>query len=49
VSSLTLKLVKPLNKWLDLDVRYAGFLGLLPQNDFLYLRHVFSVGLAVNF
>jgi hypothetical protein len=49
VSSLTLKLVKPLNKWLDLDVRYAGFLGFLPQNDFLYVRHVFSVGLAVNF
>ena len=49
VSSLTLKLVKPLNKWLDLDLRYAGFLGFLPQNDFLYLRHVFSVGLAMNF
>lgn len=49
VSSLTLKLVKPLNKYLDLDVRYAGFLGFLPQNDFLYVRHVISVGLAINF
>lgn len=49
VSSLTLKLVKPLNKWLDLDLRYAGFLGFLPQNQFLYLRHVVSVGIAVNF
>ena len=49
VSSLTLKLVKPLNKYLDLDVRYAGYLGFLPQNDFLYLRHVVSLGLAVNF
>lgn len=49
VSSLTLKLVRPLNKWLDLDVRYAGFLGFLPQNSFLYVRHVVSVGLAVNF
>ena len=38
-----------LDKWLDLDVRYAGYLGFLPQNDFLYVRHVFSVGLAVNF
>ena len=49
VSSVTLKVVKPLNKWLDLDVRYAGFLGILPQNDFLYLRHVVSAGVAVNF
>ena len=49
VSSLTLKLMRPLNKWLDLDVRYAGYLGFLPQNNFLYVRHVFSVGLAVNF
>ena len=49
VSSVTLKVVKPLNKWLDLDLRYAGFLGILPQNAFLYVRHVISVGLAVNF
>ena len=49
VSSLTLKLVRPINKWLDVDVRYAGYLGVLPQNDFLYLRHVVSVGLAINF
>lgn len=49
VSSLTLKLVRPLNRWLDLDVRYAGFLGFLPQNEFVYVRHVISVGLAVNF
>ncbi len=49
VSSATLKIVKPLNKWLDLDLRYGGYLGFLPQNEFLYLRHVVSVGLAVNF
>ena len=49
VSSVTLKVVKPLNKWLDLDLRYAGYLGILPQNAFLYVRHVISVGLAVNF
>ncbi len=49
VSSLTVKLVRPLNKWLDLDLRYAGYLGYLPQNDFLYLRHVVSLGLGVNF
>ncbi len=49
VSSITVKLVKPLSKHFDLDVRYAGFLGFLPQNEFLYLRHVISVGVAVNF
>ena len=49
VSSLTLKLVRPLSKYFDLDVRYAGFLGFLPQNEFLYLRHMVSFGVAVNF
>lgn len=49
VSSLTLKLVRPLGKHVELDVRYAGFLGFLPDNDFLYLRHVVSVGVALNF
>lgn len=49
VSSLTVKLVKPLNKWLDLDARYAGYLGYLPQNEFLMVRHVVSLGLGVNF
>lgn len=49
VSSLTLKLVKPLTAWLELDVRYAGYLGLYPQNEFLYLRHVISVGLAASY
>jgi hypothetical protein len=49
VSSLTVKLVKPLGKYVDLDVRYAGFLGFLPENDFVYVRHVVSAGVAVNF
>lgn len=49
MSSLTLKLVRPLNAWIDLDVRYAGYLGIYPQNNFLYLRHVVSAGLAVSF
>lgn len=49
VSSLTVKLVKPLGRYFDLDIRYAGFLGFLPENDFIYLRHVISVGVAVNF
>ncbi len=49
VSSLTLKVVRPLNKWLDLDLRYAGYLGFYPQNDFVYFRHVVSLGLALTF
>jgi len=49
VSSVTLKVVRPLTSWLDVDLRYAGYLGFYPQNDFLYLRNVVSVGLAANF
>lgn len=48
-SSLTVKLVRPLSKRVDLDVRYAGYLNFLPQNDFRYLRHVVSAGVAVSF
>jgi len=48
VSSLTVKLVKPLGKYVDLDIRYAGFLGFLPKNDFVYLRHTVSFGVAIN-
>lgn len=47
VSSLTLKVMRPINKWLDVDLRYAGYLGLYPGNNFLYLRHVISVGLSI--
>ena len=49
VSSLTVKLVKPMGRYWDLDIRYAGFLGVLPQNEFLYLRHVISIGVAVSY
>jgi hypothetical protein len=47
-SSLTVKLVRPVNKHVEVDVRYAGYLNFLPQNQFLYLRHVVSAGLAIN-
>jgi hypothetical protein len=49
VSSLTIKIVRPLTQWFDLDVRYAGYLGIYPQNQFLYLRHVISIGLSFSF
>ena len=48
-SSLTVKLVKPLGRYFDLDIRYAGYLGVLPQNEFLYLRHVVSIGVSVSY
>lgn len=46
-SSLTVKLVRPVSKYFEIDVRYAGYLNFLPQNDFRYLRHVVSAGLSV--
>ncbi len=49
VSSATLKIVRPLTSWLDIDLRYAGYLGIFPDNAFLYLRHVGSVGLSASF
>lgn len=49
VSSLTVKVVRPLGKVVDLDLRYAGYLGFLPSSAFTYLRHVVSLGVALNF
>lgn len=49
VSSLTLKVVRPIGKYVEVDVRYAGYLGFLPNNDFVYLRHVVSAGVALSF
>lgn len=48
-SSLTVKLVRPVARHVDLDVRYAFYLNFLPQNQFLYLRHVVSVGMTISF
>lgn len=49
VSSATLKIMRPITSWLDVDVRYAGYLGIFPDNAFTYWRHVFSVGLSASF
>lgn len=48
-SSVTMKLVRPVTSWLDVDVRYALYVNVLPGNAFLYLRHVASIGLAASF
>ncbi len=49
MSNATLKIVRPITKWLEVDVRYAFYLGIYPQNQFLYLRHVVSAGLSASF
>ncbi len=48
-SAVTLKLVRPLGEHLDLDLRYAVYVNVLPQNRFFYLRHVGSLGLSLAF
>jgi hypothetical protein len=48
-SYFTAKLVVPLIDKLDLDLRYAFYLNVLPgQTLFVYTRHVASVGLAIS-
>jgi hypothetical protein len=49
LSSLSVKLLRPLGEHVDVDVRYAFYYGTLPNNAFLYLRHTASVGLSVRF
>ena len=48
-SSVTLKLVRPISKHFELDVRYALYVNLLPQSNLLYLRQVASVGVSFLF
>jgi hypothetical protein len=53
-SSLTVKLVRPVHEHVDLDVRYALYVNVLPQRTtatepLLYVRHVFSLGATVSF
>ena len=47
-SSVTLKLVRPLWTHLDLDLRFAMYFNVLPQNNFVYLRGVGTIGLTVS-
>lgn len=53
-STLTLKLVRPVHKHIDLDVRYALYVNVLPQRmtgqeALVYVRNVFSLGMTVSF
>lgn len=48
-SSVTLKLVRPVQEHVEIDLRYAMYVNVLPLNQFFYMRHVVSLGLAVSF
>jgi hypothetical protein len=48
-SSASLKLVRPIIDHLELDLRYAFFHNVLPNNGFVYQRHVVSIGLAISY
>jgi hypothetical protein len=53
-SNLTLKLVRPVHPHVDLDVRYALYVNVLPQQRadreaLVYVRNVFSLGVTVSF
>jgi hypothetical protein len=45
-SSVSVKVVRPIAEHFELDARYAFYVNVLPTNQFLYLRHVVSVGVA---
>ena len=49
LSSVSLKLLRPIGDHVDVDVRYAFFYGRLPTNGFEYLRHLVSAGVSVHF
>jgi hypothetical protein len=48
-SSVTLKVARKLTEHIDVDVRYALYVNLLPQSNFLYLRQVASAGVSIAF
>jgi hypothetical protein len=53
-SSLTLKLVRPVHQHVDLDLRYALYVNVLPQQmvgreALVYVRNVFSLGVTISF
>lgn len=48
-TSGVIKLVRPIGEHFDVEVRYGLYYGRLPKNDFVYLRHVASIGASVRF
>lgn len=53
-SNLTLKIVRPVHEHVDLDLRYALYVNVLPQRQqgreaLVYVRHVVSLGVTLSF
>ncbi len=49
-SFVTVKILRPLNSVFELDLRYALYVNVFPNGgDYLYVRHVVSAGVSVNF
>jgi hypothetical protein len=48
-SWVTVKVVKALGAHVDLDLRYAFYFNALPTNQFQYVRHVVTVGVAFSY
>jgi hypothetical protein len=44
LNSLSLKVSRALNPWLEVELRYALYQGTLPANHLSYLRHTASLG-----
>ncbi|MFN0063584.1 MAG: hypothetical protein ACKVPX_13840 [Myxococcaceae bacterium] len=45
LNSATLKVARPLTRWLDIEMRYALVQGALPTSGLAYLRHSLALGL----
>jgi hypothetical protein len=48
-SAFTLKLSRALSKVVELDIRYSAYFNQFPGAQYLYSRHVVSLGAAVDF
>jgi hypothetical protein len=49
-SFVTLKLLRPLTSFMDVDLRYAFYLNFFPRGgEYVYLRHVVTLGLSFTF
>ena len=48
-SSVSAKLARPVGAHVDLDIRYAFYFSTMPTANFVYQRHVVTIGVSVNF
>jgi hypothetical protein len=48
-SSISVKMLRPLGEHFEIDVRYAFYYGVLPNNGFVYERHTALIGFGAQF